>query len=167
MRDRYLKSSEHQHLLLGTVDLLREQLPLGLLVNHVNAHRVGLRIQVVEGVEFELQPEGVEFADTLLHDRQGGVQPGDVHSRLLDQAPRLDQLHPHLRRDRRRTLRQGLRQSAVQRLEAHSAVIRVEGTGAAEARRVVVPFPRAGMLEICERKFAERCNAMKRIIIQD
>lgn len=119
-----------------------------MLVNHVDAHRIGLRIQVVEGVEFELQPERVEFTDTLLHNRQGGVQPSDVHSRPFDQALRPDQLYSHLRRDRCRTLRQGLRQPAVQRLEAHSAVIRVEGAGAAEARGVVVPLPRAGMLEI-------------------
>lgn len=152
---RYLKRREHQHFLLGAVDLLREQLPLGLLVNHVDAHRVGLRIQVVEGVEFEFQPERVEFADTLLHDRQGRVQPADVHSRPLDQALRLDQLHPHLRWDRRRTLRQGLRQPAVQRLEAHSTVISIEGAGAAEAGRVVVPLPCAGVLEICKCKFTE------------
>lgn len=50
----YLKRREHQHLLLGAVDLFREQLPLGLLVDHVYSDRVGLRVQIVEGIEFEL-----------------------------------------------------------------------------------------------------------------
>lgn len=105
---KYLKRRKHQHLFLGAVNLLGEQLPLSLLVDHVDSHRVGLGIQIIEGVELELQPERVEFADTLLHDRQGGVQPGDVHSRSLNQALRPDQLRSHLRRDRRRTLCQGL-----------------------------------------------------------
>lgn len=136
-------------------------MPLGLLVNHVDANRVGFRIQVIKGVEFELQPECVEFADTLLHDRQRGVQPGDVHSRPLDQALRLDQLHPRLRRDRRWTMRQGLCQSAVQRLEAHGAIICVERAGAAEAGGVVVSLPCSGMLEICKHKFA-KCAVTQR-----
>lgn len=67
----YLQRSEHEHLLLGAVDLLGEQLPFGLLVNHVDPDGVGFRVEVVERIELELQPEGVEFAYTLLHDRQG------------------------------------------------------------------------------------------------
>ena len=80
----YLKRREHQHLFFGAVDFLCEQLPLGLLINHVDAYCIGFRIQIIEGVEFELQSKCVEFADTLFHDGQGGIQPADVHSRPLD-----------------------------------------------------------------------------------
>ena len=57
----YLQRGEEHHLLLGAVDLLVEDLPLGLLVDLVDPDGVVLRTQVVERKVLEPQQEGVHF----------------------------------------------------------------------------------------------------------
>lgn len=51
----YLQSREQHHLLLRALNLLVEDLPLGLLVDLVDPDGVVLRVQVVEGVVLEAE----------------------------------------------------------------------------------------------------------------
>ena len=71
----HLKGGKEHHLLLRAVDLLVQQLPLGLLVDEVDPDGVTLGVEVVEGVELEPEEERVEVSDSLLHQRQRGVEP--------------------------------------------------------------------------------------------
>ncbi len=45
-RDAHLQRGEHHHLLLGAVDLLRDERPLGLLVDLVDPHHVVLKAEI-------------------------------------------------------------------------------------------------------------------------
>lgn len=83
--DLQLQRAEHEHLLFGAVDLLVEQLPLGLLVDLVDAHRVVLGVQVVERVELVAQQQRAELAHALLHDRQRRIQPPAVQPHTHNQ----------------------------------------------------------------------------------
>ena len=82
----YLKSGKEHHLLLGAIDALVENLPLGLLEDEVDPHRVSLGVEVVEGVELEPQEERVKVPDALLHQREGGVEPSGMRNRFVSSS---------------------------------------------------------------------------------
>lgn len=66
-----LQSGKHEHLLFGAVQLLVQQLPLGLLVQLVNAHLVVLGVQIEERVVLEAQQQCFVLANALLHNGLG------------------------------------------------------------------------------------------------